>query len=105
MTELTTDFLKLGGELIPPMHMATKEDSVYWQRVQNLRRMVINSHDEDWKLMWANKLKELLLNLNKPFNIILPTPKTECGYYYQLKLSLDEIANCIKREVNKNGIV
>ena len=56
MTELTTDFLKLGGELIPPMNMTTKEDSVYWQRVQNLRRMVINSHDEDWKLMWANKL-------------------------------------------------
>jgi 6-phosphogluconate dehydrogenase len=105
MTDLTTDFLRIGKELIPSMNMATKEDSVYWQRVQNLRRMVINTENENWKIMWANKLRELLLNLEKPFNIILPTPKTECGYYYQLKLSLDEIANCIKREVNKNGIV
>ena len=85
MTELTTDLLKLGGNLIPPMNMATKEDSIYWQRVQNLRRMIINTENKDWKIMWANKLKELMLNIEKPFNVILPTPKTHFGYYYQLK--------------------
>ena len=91
MTELTTDFLKLGGELIPPMSMTTKEDSVYWQRVQNLRRMFINSHNDNWKLMWVNKLKELLLNINKPFNIVhIPQ--------YKLKLSLDEIAKLCNKK-------
>jgi hypothetical protein len=91
MTELTTDFLKLGGELIPPMHMATKEDSVYWQRVQNLRRMVINSHDEKWKWVWAIKLIEIMRNIKIKFNI-KHIPQ------YKLKLSLDEIAKlCNKR--------
>ena len=29
MTELTTKLLELGGNLIPSMNMATKEDSEY----------------------------------------------------------------------------
>jgi len=79
MTELTIKLLELGGNIIPPMNMATKEDSVYWQRVQNLRRMVINTENEHWKIMWANKLRELLLNLEKPFVAILSDK------YYLLK--------------------
>ena len=81
MTELTTKLLELGGNLIPPMNMATKEDSIYWQRVQNLRRMVINTENEHWKIMWANKLRELMLNLEKPFVATLPDK------YYKLKIT------------------
>ena len=42
--------------------------------------MVINTENEDWKIMWANKLRELLLNLEKPFVATFPDK------YYLLKI-------------------